>query len=218
MAAERHREDGRDGERERLEEAIVDHMAEHGYRRLTIAAIVERAGVEPGAFERHFTDLEDGVLQVYWRHTDEFTDLVFGAFEAREVWRDGFRDAAYTAARYIRDNPRIVRFGTVQMFEAGLMAQAQRANHLQRMVDLIDAGRQELDDPDSVGRGVAEGAFGAIYELVVKDVQAGRGTRSAEDFVPELMYIAVRPYLGHEVAREELSIPPPPEPAPTKDS
>jgi hypothetical protein len=34
----------------------------------------------------------------------------------------------------------------------------------------------------------------------------------AEDVVPDLMFVAVRPYLGHEAAREELSIPPPRDP------
>jgi hypothetical protein len=94
------------------------------------------------------------------------------------------------------------------------MAQAQRESHLQRMVEMIDAGRQELDDPDSLGRGVAEGVFGSIYSHLVKDVQAGKGTKAAEDYVPELMYIAVRPYLGHEAAMEELTIPAPRELSP----
>ena len=74
---------------------------------------------------------------------------------------------------------------------------------------MIDAGRRELDDPESMGRSAAEGVFGSIYEALVKEQQAGKGTEAAYEFVPELMYIAVRPYLGHDAAREELSIPAP---------
>jgi len=150
------------------------------------------------------------MLAAYWLHTDRFTAIVTAAFEEEDAWRDSLRAAAYAAARYLRDNPRIVDFGTVQLFQAGLLAQAQRESHLQLMVGMIDAGRQELDDPDSMTRSAAEAAFGSIYEAVVKRVQAGEGTGAAEAFVPELMYIAVRPYLGHEVAKEELEIPPPP--------
>jgi AcrR family transcriptional regulator len=203
----------RTAERQRLDDAVVGLMVEQGYERMTAPAVAERAGVGPAEFERYFADVEDAVLQVYWRHTDEFTALVWAAYEAEGSWRDGLRAGAYRAARYLRDNPDIVRFGTVQMFGAGLMAQAQRESHLHRMVDLIDAGRQELDDPDSIGRGVAEGVFGSIYELLVKEVQGEGGTRAAAEFVPDLMYIAVRPYLGHEAAREELRMPPPPEAA-----
>lgn len=200
-----------DGTQERLATATAELMAERGYERLTIAAISERAGVDRAEFERRFDDLQDCVLQAYWFFTEQFNAEVYAAYEAEQVWREGFRAAAYAAARYVRDHPKVVRFGTVEMSSAGLMAQAYRQSHLQQMVDLIDAGRQELSDPDSVGRGVAEATFGSIYELIVKEVQSGRGTGSAEDFVPDLMYIAVRPYLGHERAREELTMPAPPE-------
>jgi AcrR family transcriptional regulator len=200
---------GPDDERDRICEAMIDVVIESGNDGATADAATERAGLEPAAFDRHFSSAEDCVLQAYWKHTDEFTDRVEAAFNREDRWRDSLRAAAYEAAAYVRENPRIVRFGTVQMFQVGPMAQAQRESHLHRMVDMIDAGRQELDDPDEMGRGVAEGVFGSIYAYLVKEVQAGRGTGSAEEFVPGLMYIAVRPYLGHEAAREELSIPPP---------
>lgn len=200
-----------DGTMGRLAAATAELMATHGYERLSAAAIADRAGVTRAEFERRFEDVQDCVLKSYWHYTEEFNRRVYAAYETGGSWREGFRAAAYAAARYVRDNPQVVRFGTVEMFSAGLMAQAYRQSHLQQMVDLIDAGRQELEDPDSVGRGVAEATFGSIYELIVKEVQSGRGTGAAEDFVPDLMYIAVRPYLGHEVAREELTMPAPPE-------
>lgn len=199
-----------EGAQSRLAKATAELMAASGYERLTVEAIVDRAGVDRAEFDRRFDDVQDCVLKTYWYFSEEFNALLYAAFEAEEGWRDGFRAAAYAAARYVRAHPDVVRFGTVEMFGAGLMAQAHRQSHLQQLVDLIDAGRQELDDPDSVGRGVAEATFGSIYELIVKEVQSGRGTGHAEEFVPDLMYIAVRPYLGHERAREELSIPPPP--------
>jgi AcrR family transcriptional regulator len=198
-------------ERERLREATIDVVLERGNDGADVESVTDRAGVDRAAFDRHFESLEDCILQAYWTHTNEFTVLVRAAFDRGGTWRDSLRAAAYAAARYIRDNPRIVRFGTLQLFQAGPMAQAAREGHLHQMVELIDAGRQELDDPDSIGRNVAEGVFGSIYELVVRDMQAGRGVRAAEEFVPEMMYIAVRPYLGQEAAREELSIPPPSE-------
>ena len=81
---------------------------------------------------------------------------------------------------------------------------------LQRFVNLIDAGRAELPDPNAVGRGVAESAFGAIFERLVRTASRGDDVGRARDFVPSLMYLAVRPYLGHAEAMKEFSIPPPP--------
>ncbi|HEX6602586.1 MAG TPA: TetR/AcrR family transcriptional regulator [Solirubrobacterales bacterium] len=190
---------------------MIDVVLAHGNEGATVEAVIDRAGVDEDTFAQHFDSIQDCILDAYWAHTNEFTVLVQAAFDREAVWRDSLRAAAYAAARYMRDNPRIVRFGTLQLFQAGPMAQAARESHLHRMVDLLDRGRQELDDPSSLSRGVAEGIFGSIYELVVRDLQSGRGTRAATDFVPEMMYLAVRPYLGQEAALEELSIPPPPE-------
>ena len=130
------------------------------------------------------------------------------AFEAGSCWRDSLRASAYAVVRFMRDNPREVGFGALHILAAGDLAQALPGAQLQRWVDLIDLGRQELDDPDSMGRGVAEGVLGSIHGRLLKELENGGGTGSLEQFVPELMYIAVRPYLGHEVAREELELPP----------
>ena len=174
--------------------------------------VIERSGVARAEFDRHFAGKEDCYMQLFWEYTGAFDREVFGAYRAEAQWRDAVRACAYAAARYIRDHPREVACGVTLMFTAGDLAQAYRENHLQRIVDLIDAGRQELDDPDSMTRGVAEGVIGSIYQLLVRELQSGNGTGSAEDFVPDLMYLAVRPYLGNQAALEELSIPPPPEP------
>ena len=212
MVAPPREQDDPSGERALLEEAVVDLMVERGYQEMTAEAVAARAGMAREAFDRHFATVDDAILSTFRRHAGEFNAVLREAFEREGSWRDSLRAAAYAAARYVRDHSRVARFGTIQLFEAGPMAQVERESQLHEMVDLIDAGRGELDSPDSIGRGVAEGVVGSVYESLVREIQAGRGTGSAEEFVPGLMYIAVRPYLGQEAAREELAIPPPPEP------
>jgi len=197
--------------RQRVREAIMDLVLANGVEAITAGMVIERAGVDVAFFEREFGTLEDCYVKVYEENTEAFEQVVDAAFASRYSWRDGLRASAYAAARFIRDHPREVRFGVVQMFSAGERAQLSRERLLHRMVDLVDLGRQELDDPDSMSRGVAESAIGSIYTQLITDLQAGRGTGGAESFVPDLMYVAVRPYLGHEAAAEELTIPPPPE-------
>ena len=119
---------------EGLRSALVDEIVDRGYENTTVEGVIERAGITRGAFDRHFANLEEAMLRVYWYHTDDFTEQVQTAFEAEELWRDGLRAAAYTAATYVRENPKVVSFGTIQMFKAGLMAQAQRSSHLHLMV------------------------------------------------------------------------------------
>lgn len=198
--------------RERIVAAAIDLAAEHGYEATTIEMVVERAGVTQADFDRHFTGKEDCFLRLYEELLGDFVSLVLDAAAREAEWRDSMRAGGYAAARFLRDNPRLAQVGVVQMLAAGSMAEARRAGMMDPIVDLIDAGRHELDDPDSIGRGVAEAVLGSIYEIAIRDLAGGVGTSSAEAIVPQLMYVAVRPYVGHELAREELEMPPPPDP------
>ena len=197
-------------ERARLREAMLDVVIERGYEEATVGAVVERANLDRVAFERHFTGFDDCYLQLFAEFSAEFDLAAFGGFDSEGPWRERLRAAAYGAARYIRDHPREAAFSTTLMFAAGDLAQAQREGHLRRLAALIDAGRGELEDPGSVSPAVAEAVIGSIYALCVRRLAAA-DTASIEGLVPELMYLAVRPYLGEEAAREELAMPPPPE-------
>ena len=194
----------------------MELVVDRGFEEVTVEMVVAEGGVDRSAFDRHFSGVEDCAVQAYMRNNERFGDVVFGAYEAHRVWRDGLRAAAYAAARFLRDHPLEVRFNVVQVLSAGPMALAQRDAYLQKLVELVDDGRRELEDPDSMGRSVAEGVIGSIFERMLGDVSGRGGVMEAESLVPELMYIAVRPYLGHEVAQEERTIPRPPESGTTR--
>jgi AcrR family transcriptional regulator len=196
-------------ERARLRVAVIELVVEHGCDRTSVEMIVARAGVGRDAFEREFTDFNACLIDAYLVQADEFDRRMQASVAAEESWRDGLRAAAYAAAAFVHERPQEVLFGGMGLQQAGPEVQAYRADRLQRLVDLIDAGRGELDDPDSLNRSVAEGILGSIFETMVKGLHDG-AIGNPEAFIPDLMYIAVRPYLGHEVAREELDIPPPP--------
>jgi hypothetical protein len=150
-------------------------------------------------------------MDVYRENIDDFNEEVFGAAAAAgDLWRDRLRAAAYTAARYIDARPVQTRFDMIQMLGVGDMAQAYRDRYLGQIVDLIDEGRQELPNPESMSRDVASGVFGSVYQFLLRELQGRREPVTAESFVPQLMYIAVRPYLGHDVAVEELTLEAPP--------
>lgn len=193
---------------ERLHRAIVDLVDEHGYEQTTVEMIVERAGVGRAEFDRYFAGKEDACIQTYDRIAAGVQRRVFGAYEAEGNWREGLRAAGYEITRFFRDNPREGRFGAYEVMKATDLAQARRESTLQLYAGMIDAGRQELDDPDSVSRSTAEAVMGSIIGVLVKRIPS-EGLDHALDWVPELMYIAVRPYLGPEAAQEELGIPPP---------
>jgi AcrR family transcriptional regulator len=198
-------------QRARIREAMLDEVVANGYEGASLERVLERAGLDREAFERRFAGFDDCYMQLFDDFTAEFDRASFGAYESTEgPWRDRLRAAAYGAARYIRDHPREAAFSSTLMFAAGDYAQARRERHLRRLAAMIDAGREELEDPAALSPAIAEAALGSIYALCTKRLAAGEAD-SIEALVPELMYVAVRPYLGERLAREELSVPPPAE-------
>jgi AcrR family transcriptional regulator len=198
----------RDAERQRIVAAMVELVAERGYRATTVRQVLERARVSRANFKRLFSGKRDCFLQAYEELSERFSEHVFAAFEGEKEWRDGLRAAAYAAAHWIGEHPHEVRYATIETMAAGEFAVERREATLRRFVDLLDAGREQLDEPDSVSRAMAVGVVGGILGMLTKNLRRGVQARP-EDFVPELMFLAVRPYLGHEAAREELSMPPP---------
>jgi AcrR family transcriptional regulator len=200
-------------ERQRIVAAMVELIAEQGYKATTVKQLLERAGVTRADFRRSFAGKRACFLAAYEELSKRFSRHVFAAFEGEEEWRDGLRAAAYAAADWIAEHPLEARYAVIEMVAAGEFAQERREATLRGFVDLIDAGREQLDKPDSVSRAMADGVVGGILGILTKTLR--RGARvSAGDIVPDLMFVAVRPYLGHEVAREELSISPPRESGP----
>ncbi|HSR95055.1 MAG TPA: TetR/AcrR family transcriptional regulator [Solirubrobacterales bacterium] len=203
---------GPEDERRRILAAMVELVAEQGYKATTVKQLLERAGVSRAAFRRSFAGKQACFLEAYEEMSERFASRVFAAFESEEEWRDGLRVAAYAAARWVGEHPREARYATIETMAAGELAVERREATLRRFVDLLDAGREQLDEPGSVSAAMAEGIVGGILGMLTKNLRRGVRARP-EDFVPELMFLAVRPYLGQRAAREELTIPPPREPA-----
>ena len=196
--------------RARLRAATIDLVLQRGLDGVEAQELCARAGFDRAEFERCFDGVGDCALAVYLANIAEFDRALDAASAPGDPWRDRLRATAYVAARHVRDRPLSTRFDMVAMLAAGGLAQAHRDRYVRRIVDLIDEGRQELPDPEALGPTVAETIFGSIYQLLARELSGTGGTGRAEAVVPQLMFIAVRPYLGDEAAREELEISPPP--------
>jgi AcrR family transcriptional regulator len=192
-----------------LAEAVVDEVVERGYAAATVAGVVERAGIGREEFEGRFVDLEDAALRVYEAFIADFERRVGIAYNAEAGWQAGLRAAAYVTADWMATNPNLVRFGTVEVLEMrSEMARVRREEVFVYCARLIDGGRDEAPDPSAVPDSAPVVAIGSIMQLLTHRVQKGMEI-DAHGMVPEMMYAAVRPYLGEERAREELTLPRP---------
>jgi AcrR family transcriptional regulator len=192
--------------------AMVDLAVELGYEGVGVEALIERAGVPREEFERRFAGKEDCAMKVFDAYSTDFEWRVGTAYNRHSEWRDALRAAAQETASWMMKNPNLVRFGTVEVLAmASEMARVRREEVFVYCATLIDGGRAEAADPNSIPEGASVVAVGSIMHLLTHRLQRGDAV-DPQEIIPEMMYGVVRPFLGEEVARLELA-PPPPEPS-----
>ncbi len=194
-----------DAKRQRIAEALVAVAGTRGFKGTSLAMVLDRAGVERADFDRHFGGVEDCFVQVWDEVAAEYTGRIVDAYTGGETWREGLRALSRETARFLREDRARARFMVVEVLSAGELAEAHREVALRGYTELIDLGRQELDDPDSVSRVVAEATAGAVFGAIFTHVKEGEFDAMYE-MAAELMYMAVLPYLGPEAAAEELAL------------
>ena len=190
-------------ERARLIEALIEVGAERGYMETSIEMIVEKAGLDRTAFDRHFRGKYDGFLTTWQEMNEECMLALTRAYESEKYWPDRLRAVAYEVVGSLCHDPNRATFA-VEVLAAGDAARARRDMTMRVLAGLIDAGRKEMDDPESVPHTTAEALAGSAYGQLYAKVVRG-DIDDLHTIVPQLMSAAVMPYLGMEAALEELN-------------
>lgn len=190
-------------ERARIVEALIEIAAEHGYGETTIEMIVDRAGLDRPAFDRHFRGKYDCFLSAWQEMNEECLTEMVHAYNSQQDWPDRLRAVAYEIVHGLRHDPVRACFA-VEVLAAGDAARARRDMTMRVIASLIDAGRNEMDDPESVPHTTAEALAGSAYGQIYSKVVRGEAD-ALPALVPQLMSAAVMPYLGIEAGLEELA-------------
>jgi len=189
-------------------EAMVALASERGYDAVEVADVAERAGGSLAEFESLFPSKLACAVAILEGIAESNLRAVRGAFDGEPAWPDSLRAAAYAHADWILANPEKMRFGLLETVWASELTGALRDHLFGQYVAMVDAGREAADDPDSIPASAALGVVGSITEVITRRL-GEKQSRELIDLVPEMMYLAVRPYLGEEAARRELTIPRP---------
>lgn len=198
---------GRDPARDRIATAMVDLVGNHGFAAAGVETVCERAQVNRSHFNRCFADLEDCFLSIHDEIAADFCERVTASHEVATSWHDRIWAAGWAAMRFLQENPVRARFFLVEVNGAGSGAQDRRDRLMQGCADLLDGGRGEAGKRGPMSRCTAEIAAGAIYGTTLTKLEAGSIERD-EEFLPELIYMAVMPYLGSRAAEDELAVQP----------
>jgi AcrR family transcriptional regulator len=186
---------------------MVAIVADQGFAAADTETLCERAEVGRTHFDRCFADLEDCFLALHGEILGELCAQVEAAAEGRDAWHDRIWAAGLVAMRYLEEDALRARFLLVAVNGAGPGGQARRDRIVQRIADLLDGGRGEVEGERPTSRCTAEITAGAVYGTLMAKVESGSVERG-EEFLPELIYLATMPYLGARAAEDELLVQP----------
>jgi AcrR family transcriptional regulator len=192
-------------QRERMLDAVAQVVSRKGYAATTIADITEHAGVSRRTFYDQFSDKEDCFLAAYRDVTERLIGEVRRAYMAGDrPWSERVRSGLAALLGLFAAEPAFAHMSIVDVLSAGPRALQERDGVIASFTEFLDPGLLEAP-----ARGcylpplIAQAVIGGLYELITDTITSDR-VAELPQLLPELVYCALMPYVGHEDAHAEL--------------
>jgi AcrR family transcriptional regulator len=187
--------------RQRILRGMLEAVGTQGYEQATVQDAIAKVGLYRQAFYDNFQDKEDCYLEALDAGS-AWVELAMRKAVGDEVgWRNQLRGALNGLLRFLDEEPAIGRALLVEVHAAGPRAVAKRTEAMARAARGIDLAREESEDeaPAISAEAVVAGILAVLHTRL-----AGRESPGFLRLLPELMYLAVLPYFGAEVAAAEM--------------
>jgi len=187
-------------QRERIFDALAAVCAARGYAAITVEAVTAHAGVSRRTFYDLFADKEDCFISAYDLIADRLLAVVSDAYEAGEQeWPQRLAAGLRALIELFAAEPPIARLMIVEVLAAGRRALEHRDAALARFAAFFEAGRAQL--PAGMEKQVllVQAVIGGLYVAFYTYILDGQAERLPE-LMPDLLYCALVPYLGHAAA------------------
>jgi AcrR family transcriptional regulator len=201
-------------QRARILAAMVEVSAERGAGNVTVAHIVERAGVSRRTFYELFSDREECFLGAFEDAVKRARGYVLDSYDPTAKWAGQLRSALTGLLTFLDVERGAGRLLIVGSLGAGTKALESRGRVLAQMITLVDEGRTLTGTGRSSKTGsdlpplTAEGIVGGVLSILHSRLLAD-DPGSLVALTGPLMGMIVLPYLGPAAARRELAKPAP---------
>lgn len=182
---------------------MVREVAARGYEKVSVADIVQRAGVSRGAFYEEFAGKDEAVYEAYDAMLDVLIARVQGSFSEGDPWPMKVRLALKVLLGELAANPEIARLATVEIPSAGPAAYERYRQGIERFLPFFRQGRAYSGRDDELPPDAELMAVGGAEAIIFDEVVAGRVSRLPA-LLPDILFTLLVPYLGPEGAIEQM--------------
>lgn len=189
-------------QRTRMIQALAEEVVEHGYRDVTVAAIVKRAGVARNTFYESFGNKEECFLAASDFAGEEAMRRVAEALKsAPPDWAERVRAGIGAFLAFAASESALARVFVVESLSAGPAAAERYERTVRAVVPFFRLGRRSSGNGDNLPATLEETIIGGIFWIVYQRIVIGR-PEELEGLLEELAEFALTPYLGVKAARQ----------------
>jgi AcrR family transcriptional regulator len=183
----------------RIINGLALEASEKGYRAVTVADIVRRAGIARNTFYENFSSKEECFLAAQQYAMSAALERVVGAAGEIDHWPQRVEAGLAAFLAYVAQEPALARTCMVEALAAGPASVHYYEESLQAFVSLFRVGRDVSPRgkalPETLEEALIGGVFWILYQRLLAETEI-------EELLPELVEFALTPYLGAEAAGE----------------
>jgi AcrR family transcriptional regulator len=188
-------------QRARIIAALAQETAEKGYRAVTVAHIVKRAGIARNTFYENFSSKEDCFLATQEFAMSTALERVVAAAGEIDYWPQRVRAGLTAFLIYVGEEPALARTCMVESLSAGPASVKYYEESQQAFVSLFQLGRDVSPHGGELPETLEEALIGGVFWIVYQRL-TGPGPSEMGELLPELIEFILTPYLGAEKANE----------------
>lgn len=170
-------------------------VAEDGYGRTSVEAVLRRAGVSRLTFYEQFADKEDCFLQAYDAAVAQLMEIVAEAYGQPGPWPERVRLGLDAFLETLSNEHDLARMTMVEVLAAGPRAIARYSDAVSSFIPMLETGRSETRYGPQLPRATERVLVGGIASVVRHRVAAGEAERVRE-LLPDLLYFTLAPFVG----------------------
>ena len=188
-------------QRARIIAALARETAEKGYRAVTVADIVKRAGIARNTFYENFGSKEDCFLATQEFAMSAALERVVAAAGEIDDWPQRIRAGLTAFLAYVGEEPALARTCMVESLSAGPASVRYYEESQQAFVSLFKVGRGVSPHGRDLPETLEEALIGGVFWIVYQRLTGPESSRVGE-LLPELTEFILTPYLGADRAGE----------------
>ena len=188
-------------QRARIVAALAEETADKGYRAVTVAHIVKRAGIARNTFYENFGSKEECFLATQEFAMSTALERVVSAAGEIDDWPQRVRAGLTAFLTYVGEEPALARTCMVESLSAGPASVRYYEESQQAFVSLFQLGRDVSPHGGQLPETLEEALIGGVFWIIYQRLTGPEPSRTGE-LLPELTEFILTPYIGADAASE----------------